>query len=148
MKKATLILLLSAIVQLGFGQVKPNKTWTKHLTYEGVQIEYKYAPCSSDKVKNQVLVLFKFINTTSDKVVLSWNEERWVNDICTNCNNISSQENTQTITLNPQEILEGDCSTKEFKERYIFSNFIKLSPGMSKKRLTDFKFRNLSKKIH
>ena len=149
MKKLTFItsILLLFILQSGFSQVQPNKTWTNHSTFEGVQIEYKYAPCSTPKVNNQVLVLFKFTNTTNSKVKLTWNEERWVSDVCSNCNQVNSLENTMTITLDPNETIEGDCTTKEYKERYIFSNFIKLSPGMSKKHLTDFKFRNLTKQI-
>tara|TARA_B100000809_G_C15128984_1_gene527552 strand:- start:3037 stop:3486 length:450 start_codon:yes stop_codon:yes gene_type:complete len=148
MKKTTLILLLSVIVQFGFGQIKPNKNWTAFLKYEGVDVEYKYAPCNTNKVNNQILVLFRFINASSDKVTLSWGEERWVNNICSNCNSVASQEKTKRITLEPYQTIEGDCSSKEFKERYIFSQFIELVPGMSKSSLTDFKFRNISIKRH
>ena len=149
MKKLKFItsILLLLILQSGFSQVQPNKTWTDYLTHEGVKIEYKYAPCNTANINNQVLALFKFTNTTSNKVQLVWNEERWVSNVCSNCNQVNSLENTMTIILEPNQTIEGDCTTKEYKERYIFSNFIKLCPGMSKKHLTDFKFRNLTKEI-
>jgi hypothetical protein len=146
MRNVALVFLIITTVLNGFGQVKLNKTWTNFINYEGIHVEYKFAPCSTQKVNNQILVLFKFVNTTNDKVALTWSEERWVNNICSNCNNIDSEENTRSTILDPNQTIEGDCSTKEFKDRYIFSQFIKLSPGMSKNRITDFKFRNLSKR--
>jgi len=144
MKTLSTILFLF-IVQLSFSQVKPNKTWTDYTTFEGVKIEYKYAVCTPDERREQILVLFRYTNTTQDKVELTWKSETWRNNNCMNCNS-SSTEHNRFIVLNPNEIVEATGSTKKIKSNYIFANFKVLVPGMTKQQLTDFKFQNLSKK--
>ncbi len=140
----TILLLL--IVQLSFSQVKPNKVWTEYQTFEGVKIEYKFTECTPDNGRAQILVLLRYTNTTQDKVELTWKSEKWRNNVCTNCNSTST-EHTRTLVLNPNEVIEGDGSSKRIKYNYIFGNFIKLVPGMNNQKLTDFKFQNISKKI-
>ena len=139
----TILLLL--IVQLGFSQVKPNKVWTDYQTFQGIKIEYKFTECTPDNGREQLLVLFRYTNTTLDKVELTWKSEKWRNNICVNCNSTSNEHN-RSLTLEPNEVVEADGSTKRIKTNYIFGNFIKLVPGMTKQQLTDFKFQNLSKK--
>jgi hypothetical protein len=139
----TIILLL--LVQISLSQVKPNKTWTEHTTFQGIKIEYKFAECNPDEGRKQILVLFRYTNTTQDKVELTWKAEKWRNNICVNCTS-TSNEHLRTLILEPNEVVEADGSTKRIKSNYIFSNFSKLIPGMTKQLLTDFKFQNLSKK--
>ncbi|MDB4534518.1 hypothetical protein N9242_06560 [Vicingaceae bacterium] len=144
--KALNTILLLLIVQLGFSQVKPNKVWTDYQTFEGIRIEYKYTLCTPDNGREQVLVLFRYTNTTQDKVELTWKSEKWRNNICVNCNSTSPEHN-RSLTLEPNEVFEADGSTKRIKQHYIFSNFSTLVPGMTDQHLTDFKFQNISKKI-
>jgi hypothetical protein len=144
MKTLNTILLL-LIVQLGFSQIKPSKTWTEYQTFEGVKIEYKFTKCNPDNGREQILVLFRYTNTSQDKVELTWKSEKWRNNICVNCNSTSPEHN-RSLTLEPNEIVEADGSTKRIKYNYIFGNFVNLVPGMTKQQLTDFKFQNLSKK--
>ena len=144
MKTLNTILLL-LIVQLGFSQIKPSKTWAEYQTFEGVKIEYKFTKCTPDNGREQILVLFRYTNTSQDKVELTWKSEKWRNNICVNCNSTSPEHN-RSLTLEPNEIVEADGSTKRIKYNYIFGNFVNLVPGMTKQQLTDFKFQNLSKK--
>jgi hypothetical protein len=139
----TILLLL--IVQLGFSQIKPSKTWTEYKSFEGVKIEYKFTECTPDNGRAQILVLFRYSNTTQEKVELTWKTETWRNNICTNCNS-SSTEYNKSLTLEPNQVIEADGSTKRIKSNYIFGNFSKFVPGMTKQQLTDFKFQNLIKK--
>ena len=139
----TILLLL--IVQLGLSQIKPSKTWTEYKSFEGVKIEYKFTECTPDNGRAQTLVLFRYSNTTQEKVELTWKTETWRNNICTNCNS-SSTEYNKSLTLEPNQVIEADGSTKRIKSNYIFGNFSKFVPGMTKQQLTDFKFQNLIKK--
>jgi hypothetical protein len=140
----TIILLL--LVQISLSQVKPNKTWTEHTTFQGIKIEYKFAECNPDEGRKQILVLFRYTNTTQDKVELTWKAEKWRNNICVNCNSNSSEYN-RFLILNSNEVIEANGSSKKIKSNYIFSNFSILVPGMKNQQLTDFKFQNLAKKI-
>ena len=144
--KALNTILLLLIIQLGFSQMKPSTTWTDYQTIEGVKIEYKFTQCTPDNGREQVLVLFRYTNTTQDKIELTWKSEKWRDNICVNCNS-SSTEHNRFIVLNPYEIIEATGSTKTIKSHYIFANFTVLVPGMTKQQLTDFKFQNPTKKI-
>ena len=144
-KTLSLVICL-AFYGFSFAQIAPNKTWTDFTTFQGVHIEYKYKECTPDDGRNQILVLFRYTNTTQDKIELTWKTEIWRNNTCTNCNS-SSSEHHRFLVLNPNEIVEADGSTKKNKSTYIFGNFLKLVPGMTKQQLTDFKFQNLAKKI-
>jgi len=147
MKKTLLIttILTLCLIQGAFSQIQYNKAWTEFKTFEGIKIEYKFKECTPDNGRAQNLVLFKYTNTTQDKVELSWKSEKWRNNICVNCNSTSVEHN-RILVLDPNEVIESDGTSKRIKNRYIFGNFSKLVPGMTEQKLTDFKFQNLSKK--
>lgn len=121
-----------------------TKTWVEVTTVEGVKIEYKFEECNSSSVQNQVLLLLRFTNLTQDKLSLSWTTEIWRNNTCYNCHRLDNPEYTHTLVLNPGEIAQGSCDSKDNKSLYIFSSFVELSPGMTDQKLTDFKLNNLS----
>lgn len=146
MKNLIALLLFISLVNIGNAQISYNKNWTEYTTFEGVKIEYKFANCTPDNGREQVLVLLRYTNTTSDKVELNWKIETWRNGVCTNCNSTNPEYNN-TIALNPYQTVEADGTTKRIKNQYIFGNFSKLVPGMNEQKLTDFKFQNLTKKI-
>jgi len=143
--KLVLLILFLAFYGISLAQVKPSKTWAAYTSFEGIKIEYKYTLCTPDNGREQELVLFRYTNTTADKVELTWKSETWRNNVCTNCNS-NSNEHIRTIILEPNQVIEADGSTKRVKYNYIFGNFKTLVPGMTKQTLTDFKFQNLNKK--
>lgn len=118
--------------------------WTELFTRDGVKVEYKYQVCENATVSNQVLVLFRFTNTTNEIKSLSWSTKEFRNDICTNCHKIDRPEYERTVVLSPGEVLEGDGTSKLDNRVYIFSHFINLVPGMSDQKLTDFEFVNVN----
>lgn len=121
--------------------------WTEYTTFGEIKIDYKYEECNSSSVKNQILVLFRFTNLTSQKKNLSWTLEVYRNDECVNCSRIENPEYSHELTLEANEVVQGSCNSKENKALYVFGNFVKLSPGMSDQKLTGFKFINLQSSV-
>ena len=124
--------------------IYPQYEWTEYITSNGVKIEYKFQECNNADVRNQVLVLFRYSNLTNESRELSWKTKIFMNGECVNCQKLESTENNYSLILLPNEIKEGDGTTKLDKRMYIFSNFIDLIPGMSERKLTNFKIVGLN----
>lgn len=114
--------------------------WTLFTKIGNVDIEYKYQICEFQKVKNQVLVLFRYTNTGDVSQSLSWTTKEFRNGECSNCLFIDSYEYRRELTIEPGQVIFGDGTSKEDKTLYLFSNFIKLYPGMTDQKLTGFEF--------
>ena len=125
-------------------KVEATNEWQEYTTIDGIRIEYKRKECSPDGNREQNLILFRYTNLSNDVKTASWVVKIWRNDYCVNCNAITSPEYAHSITLQPNEVLEADGSTKSDKSIYIFDNFIKLVPGMQEQRLTNFELMNLN----
>jgi hypothetical protein len=123
--------------------------WQEYQTFEGIKIEYRFQDCDSEGVgsfRNQTLVFFRFTNTTNENLTLSWQVETYRNNVCENCARIGNGEHSFSVKLEPNQVIEGDCSSFDQREMYVFSNFINQINGMSDEvmvAITDFKFINL-----
>jgi hypothetical protein len=111
---------------------------------DGIQVEYKIQECNNQNVRNQILVLFRFKNTSETEIkTFNWSVKEFRNGVCSNCDVLDTQEFQRSLTLSPGEILEGDGTSKMDKRVYVFCHFIDLVPGMSNQKLTDFEFVNM-----
>jgi hypothetical protein len=124
--------------------IDPVYDWTEYLTVDGIKIEYKYQAFESGPFRNQLIILFKYTNTSTDSKSITWATEEYRDEVCTNCNQINDSEYTRTVSLVPGEVLEGKALDASKTEEYLFSNFIKLVPGMTNQRLTDFELVNIN----
>lgn len=124
--------------------IEPTSEWQEYATLEDVRIEYKRKQCTPGTEREQNLILFRYTNLSNDTKTVSWIVKIWRNDYCVNCNAITNSEYAHSITLQPNEVLEADGSTKTDKRVYIFDNFIKLVPGMQEQRLTNFELMDLN----
>jgi hypothetical protein len=122
---------------------EPTEEWQEYTTINDVRIEFKRKTCTPINDREQNLILFRYTNLSSDTQTLSWSTKIWRNDFCVNCERIENPEYAFSITLVPNQVLEGDGSTKADKSVYIFDNFITLIPGMTDDRLTNFELINL-----
>lgn len=125
-------------------------TWTSYKEFGGIKIEYKFQDCHSedlDKFRNLTVVLFRFTNTTNQKLELSWSTELFMDGECVNCDKINSDESKYSVKLDAKQVIEADCTSKNDRSLYIAANFIKLAPGMSGTRLTDFNFINMKTSV-
>lgn len=118
--------------------------WVLLRSVNGMEIHYKVQECNNLNVRNQVLVLFRFVNTSQTEIKsMNWSVKEFRNGQCSNCASIDTEEFQRSITLSPGEVLEGDGSSKSDKRVYLFAHFIDLVPGMSNQKLTDFEFVNV-----
>lgn len=118
--------------------------WTEYKTFEGIKIEYKMALCESDKMRAQNRLLFKFTNTTDQKLTISWVSKEFRNGECWNCNSLHKSDYSHFLTLEPGQVMEADPTTPENNGLFIFGNYIKFVPGMTEQTLTNFEFVELS----
>lgn len=125
-------------------EIEVTYEWHELKTVDGIKIEYKYQAFESGTFRNQLLVLFKFTNTSTESKSMTWVTKEFRNTICSNCERLDNPEYTRSISLTPGEVLEGKALSASKTEEYLFSNFIKLVPGMSNQRLTDFEFVNVN----
>jgi hypothetical protein len=150
------LIILSTLLVLAFSvQSQPNESvdydpieitdeWTTLTSQDGVEVEYKVQECNNQNVRNQVLVLFRFKNTSATEIkTFNWAVKEFRNDVCSNCDRLDTQEFQRSLTLSPGEVLEGDGTSKMDKRVYLFCHFIELVPGMSNQTLTDFEFVNM-----
>ncbi|MEX1000474.1 MAG: hypothetical protein WDZ35_00010 [Crocinitomicaceae bacterium] len=121
-----------------------SEDWKEYQQFDGIKVEYKFAECNNENVRNQVLVLFRFTNTTNEKRSISWMAKVWRNGKCVNADKVDDPEHNYSVTLSPGEVISGTTDSKANKSLYLFSNFIKLVPGMTNSKLTNFEFVNTS----
>lgn len=125
--------------------IEITEKWTALMTLDGIEVEYKFQECNNQTVRNQVLVLFRFKNTSAiQSKTINWSVKEFRNDVCTNCAQLEAQEVQRSLTLSPGEIVEGDGTSKADNRVYLFSHFIKLVPGMTDQKLTHFEFHNVT----
>lgn len=107
----------------------------------GVQIMYKIAT-RIDKHNgiNADYIEIMLLNTTSNKVNITWQNELWIDGICQTCKAYNKQEYKHNIILNGSESLEGDCQARENNDLLIF---IKYNDKPSERKLSDFELKYL-----
>ncbi|MCJ8291187.1 MAG: hypothetical protein HRT58_15550 [Crocinitomicaceae bacterium] len=118
--------------------------WTEYKTVDGVKIEYKMTKCDDGKMRAQNILLFRFTNTTSQELTVSWIAKEFRNEECWNCTRLDDPEYAHELKLAPLEVIEGKGGSNYQKSFYIFGNFIKLVPGMTEQTLTNFELVDLS----
>jgi len=97
-----LILLLTIFTFSSFAQ---DIDWEIYFEKNGVIINKGIIDCAGNE-----LLTFEIINTNNKKVVISWYEEVWVDELCKQ--NGQSTEDFRTLTLNPNKKVIGSCSFK------------------------------------
>lgn len=100
--------------------------------------------CETDNMRAQNLLLFRFTNTTDQERTLTWTTKIFRDNMCSNCDRLYDAEYSHALTLNPNEVVEGDGTSKEDKSVYIFGDFVNKFPGMSSQRLTGFELVELT----
>ena len=123
-----LILLLTIFSFSSFAQ---DVNWENYSEKNGVIINKGMIDCNGNE-----LLTFEITNTNNQKVVISWYEEVWVDEVCKQ--NGESLEDFRTLTLNPNEKVTGSCSFQ--KSFYIGS---KIKRGSRVMTLTSFSLNNI-----
>ena len=133
MKKIVfLCMLMTILITISFSSYSQrtespykNKVWQPLNSKDGVEIYYKYEDCIDSKNGiNQEQVILKVVNTTNNNIMLSWDLEKWHEEICDGCDP-NGKDNHFTIKLKAGETIIGGCETRLLhKELIIFSMFL------------------------
>lgn len=124
--------------------LEPADSWQEYTTYEGIKVEYRMKRCGGEGMRDQNRVLLRFTNTTTNSVTFSWKTKIWRDEQCTNCDRIDRSENQFELTLDAGQTIEAQGTRREDPSLYIFDNFVKHVPGMTKTRLTNFEFVDMN----
>ena len=86
--------------------------WQDFKVIDGIKIEYKFQAFESGAFRNQVLVVFRYTNTSSEKKSMTWTIEEYRDGTCFNCERLNDPEYSRTITLSPGEVFEKKIQNK------------------------------------
>ena len=125
-----------------------NNEWTVLEDLGSIKIEYRFQECTSQEsaFTNYNVLFLKFTNSANKAVELTYTKEVYYDGVCFTCDENDIEENTHTLTLQPNSVLEG---TEEARVDglWIFSNFVELSPGMMDRRITNLVLTNIETKV-
>lgn len=125
-----------------------NQHWTLLEEMGSIKIEYRFQECTTQEsaFTNYNVVFLKFTNSGNKAVQLSFTKEVYYDGVCFTCDESDVEENTHTLTLEPNSVLEG---TEEARVDglWIFSNFVELSPGMMDRTITNLVLTNIETKV-
>ena len=124
-------ILLSVVMLFSCYFYAQENTWEIYKEIDGVIIEKTSIECHDNEI-----MTFKITNTNNYKVIISWYEETWINDVCKQDG--MSQEHYKSLTLSADSSVEGDCTFKE--SFYIGSKILR---GNKELILTDFDLNNI-----
>ena len=132
--------VLADNTKVNVGAISDNEY---HLYKElnGVQVMYKVAT-RIDKHNgiNADYIEIMLLNTTANKVQITWQNELWYDGKCHTCDQYNKNEFKHSVTLNGSESLEGDCQTMENQDLLIFINF---NDKPDVRKLSDFELKYL-----
>ena len=141
----TITLFLIALISTTLSAANPAD-WKTYFKNDTVKIEYAYQVCDFSSTASQELVIFKFTNLSSQKILLSYKANIWNNDICINCEQ-KSEESRYTIQVLSNETIITKCDN-DWKKFAIFSAFItnnkeaKRYNSLTKFELTEINIRH------
>jgi len=132
-----------------FGQVATNhvetddvtsSAWYLYLDNPDVKIELKRADCAINTGLDQQYIFVRLTNRTQSNITLNWEMDMFYNDDCLTC---GVGEYEWNYTLEPSQVVEGECTLDADKRLRLFSKFI--DPNYTNNsELTGFKFSNLT----
>ena len=138
------VLVLSTT--LGFSNTQISEDdWVFYFENDKCIIKYKKQNCEYEDFFNQDYIILELTNKTNDQLEVSWNEERWYDNICSNCEQ-DTEEYRKTTMIDANQILVGQCNFHSNLK--IFSNFsekLEDMPGVNRiVRLTKFELKNIT----
>ena len=117
--KMTMIISILFFPLFLFSQEKGGE-WQVYENVNGVEINYRYQECNNvSQGIYKEFVIFKFINTTSNLVEVSYSFLLWYDEKEIMPGN---NENMKHIIIEPKQIFETSCD--ENREYNVFSKFL------------------------
>lgn len=128
----TIILVLTSICGKA-QEVKRTADYTPFLKNEQIEFSAKWINCErpQDGIYAEY-ILMKIQNLSKQTLVISWYNDIYMNESCTNCDH-SLRDRKRTITLQPGQTMEGDCAPGLNVGLRVFSKWLRMA---NKKELT------------
>jgi hypothetical protein len=123
------------------GKKIKSSSWQTFKSTDQFEINYRYADCTlpSNGTSYENIYL-QFVNKTDQLIQIEWNGEHWYNGKCNGCEP-GKTENHKTIVLNPNQTIEGSCTTSCDHALIITSKMLNRE---SRSELTDFNLRDIT----
>lgn len=118
------------------------KSWKSYFVSEQISIDYKFEDCSQSIGYNQEKLLLRITNTSETAITISWHTILEYNGECKTCD--YPDEYGYSVTIQPNETIEGDCSLEYRHELTYFSKFVDERYHGIPTELTGFDMRNLT----
>tara|TARA_Y100001968_G_C19418770_1_gene750535 strand:+ start:1340 stop:1741 length:402 start_codon:yes stop_codon:yes gene_type:complete len=128
-------LLILFFIVFSFKSYSQDINWENYSEINGVIINKGMIDCNGNE-----LLTFEIINTNAKKIIISWYEEVWIDNVCKQDG--QSLEHFRKLTLNPEEKSVGSCT---FEESFYIGS--KINRGGKVMTLTSFSLNNISVEI-
>ncbi len=116
--RTTFVIILSFVFILFSFTSDENSKWQEYKDIQGVKIYTKTAMCKTEHntAINEYFV-FKYVNSNSYDIRISWKLNIWYNDICRSCDLPSPNEYELSLDIKAGQTLEFNCTddSKAFK---------------------------------
>ena len=97
------VLILSTT--LGFSNTQISEDdWVVYFENDKCIIKHKIQNCKYEDFFNQEYIILELTNKTNDQLEVSWNEERWYDNICSNCEQ-DTEEYRKTTMVDANQII-------------------------------------------
>ena len=125
------------LVTLSFTSMSQNN-WTIYKTISGINIYSKNADCYPKDGMAQTAVLFKFENTTNEKISINWETRIWYNTVESTFN-VGDAERQYALNILPMQTIEGDSDLLNNK-LFLYKKFLDFENSAL---LTRFELENI-----
>ncbi|RLD43991.1 MAG: hypothetical protein DRI86_08620 [Bacteroidetes bacterium] len=116
--KKRITLSLITLILITLSSFSNNNDWKKYKEIDGVIIYSKITKCNTEyNTAINEYIVFKYVNTNSYNIRISWKLNLWHNDICRSCDLQSPNEYEISLDIKAGQTLEYICSdnNKAFK---------------------------------
>lgn len=116
--------------------------WNFKQEKEGVSIFTKDVFCDVKQGFDRDLILFKIVNSNNNDIQVSFKLNRWVDNVCLNCNS-NSNEDYRFYNIQANQTIEGDCDNFRSTNLSLFVKFNDLNYSNTPKVLSNYSIENI-----
>jgi hypothetical protein len=108
-----------------------EESWKEIYNKEGITIKFRKADCFLDNSFKQRWFLLSFTNSSSVKIKLAWNVDKFdEQNKCVTCSH-ENGENSYSLIIEPGETKQGECNFSTPPELKIVSELLDVKTSMS-----------------
>ncbi len=139
MKKESLIILFFLISSIS---LYSQDDWMLKTQIEGVSIFNKEIFCDVNQGFDRDLILFKIVNSNNIDIQISFKLNRWIDNVCLNCNS-NLPEDYRLYDIQASQTIEGNCDNFRLTNLSVFVKFNDVNYSNIPKVLTNYTIENI-----